>query len=161
MIAHPPCQRWCQLARVNEARYGLKVGDDGGCFAHALDCVRRFGGVLEHPALTLAWTRFNLLRPVRGRWSCTLFDSGWVTEVHQRNYGHPANKATWLYYMGPEPPALDWSDPAPTSAWISSDRPRSELTARGIRQLSKREAKATPLPFRDLLLDMARKSHTR
>jgi hypothetical protein len=32
------------LARVNQARYGHKVGDDGGCFAAALDAVRRWGG---------------------------------------------------------------------------------------------------------------------
>jgi hypothetical protein len=40
---------------VNQARYGHRVGDDGGCFASALASVRQWGGVLEHPALTLAW----------------------------------------------------------------------------------------------------------
>ena len=52
VVAHPPCDRWCKMAPVNQARYGHKVGDDGGCFAAALAAVRRWGGVLEHPALT-------------------------------------------------------------------------------------------------------------
>ena len=155
VVAHPPCSRWCQLARVNEARYGHKVGDDGGCFAAALQAVRTFGGVLEHPALTIAWPWFGLPRPSHGYWQQALF-GGWVTEVYQRNYGHRANKRTWLYYVGDNPPTLDWSVPEPPEAWISADRPRAELAERGIAQLSKREAKATPPAFRDLLLSMAR-----
>ena len=47
VVAHPPCSRWCQLAKVNEARYGHKVGDDDGCFESALASVREWGGVLN------------------------------------------------------------------------------------------------------------------
>ena len=25
VVAHPPCARWCQLAPVNQARYGLAI----------------------------------------------------------------------------------------------------------------------------------------
>lgn len=53
VIAHPPCQLWGAMANVNYARWGgdhNRPGNDGGCFAAALDSVRRFGGVLEHPA---------------------------------------------------------------------------------------------------------------
>lgn len=55
-----------------------------------------------------------------------------------------------------EPPQLRWQRGAPPDAWISTDRPRAELAALGIDQLSKREAKATPIEFRDLLLAIAR-----
>lgn len=155
VVAHPPCDRWCQMAPVNQVRYGHRVGDDGGCFEAALRAVRTWGGVLEHPALTLAWRAFGLPRPSpAGGWHRTLC-GGWVAHVEQRHYGHRARKATWLYAYGFAPPPLTWGrGPAP-EAWISADRPRAELAARGIGQLSKREAKATPIAFRDVLLSMA------
>jgi len=155
VVAHPPCDRWCQLAPVNQARYGHKVGDDAGCFAAALESVRTWGGVLEHPALTIAWRTFGLPRPILGGWSKS-FCGGWVAEVEQRNYGHRAEKATWLYAFGCEPPSLRWQTPEPPEAWISADRPRAELAAMGVAQLSKREAKATPPEFRDILISIAR-----
>lgn len=150
VVAHPPCARWCQLASVNQARYGQKIGYDGGCFEAALAAVRRWGGVLEHPAYSLAWPAFGLARPVRGAWSRDLF-GGWTTEVSQSAYGHKARKRTWLYYVGTEPPSLDWRDP-PGEAWVSwGDHDRYP----DVKRLSKKEAKATPAPFRNLLLSLA------
>lgn len=152
VVAHPPCSSWCQIAHVNEARYGHKVGDDGGCFVSALGAVRLWGGVLEHPANSYAWPAFGLPRPVRGAWQRDMYEDAWVTEVNQRAYGHRAKKATWLYYVGPTPAALDWSNPKPvaTISWLTNhgggDLPR----------LNKREASATPPAFRDLLLALAR-----
>ena len=46
VVAHPPCQRWGQMAIVNYARYGgehNKLGNDGGCFVAALNAVRAWG----------------------------------------------------------------------------------------------------------------------
>lgn len=69
VVAHPPCSRWCRLAGLVEARWGHKRGDGGGCFAAALAAVRRWGGVLEHPAYSDAWVAFGLPRPDRhGGW---------------------------------------------------------------------------------------------
>lgn len=155
VVAHPPCDRWCQMAPVNQARYGHKVGDDGGCFETAIAAVRAFGGVLEHPALSLAWRAFELPRPMAGGWIKTMC-GGWTCQVEQRHYGHRARKATWLYAFGLEPPQLRWGPGPQPEAWISADRPRAELAAMGIAQLSKKEAKATPASFRDLLLSIAR-----
>lgn len=161
VIAHPPCDRWCQMAPVNQARYGHAVGDDGGCFAAALASVRKWGGVLEHPALSLAWARYDLPRPPSSGGWVRGFCGGWAAHVEQRHYGHRARKATWLYAFGCELPPLKWGrGPAP-EAWISADRPRSELGARGIGQLGKKEAKATPLAFRDLLIEIATSVHGR
>jgi hypothetical protein len=155
VVAHPPCDRWCQMAPVNQARYGHRVGDDGGCFEAALRAVRTWGGVLEHPALTLAWARFGLPKPEARGWSRTMC-GGWVCQVAQRNYGHRAQKRTWLYAVVRSPPPLIWGDGPPPEAWISADRPRAELAAMGIGQLGKKEARATPIQFRDLLLALAR-----
>jgi hypothetical protein len=155
VVAHPPCQRWCQLAPVNQARYGHKVGDDGGTFASALAAVRRWGGILEHPALSLAWAAHDLPRPpASGGW-VRGFCGGWAAHIEQRHYGHRARKATWLYAYGVDLPSLSWGrGPAP-EVWISADRPRAELAAMGIGQMGKAEAKATPPAFRELLLSIA------
>ena len=156
VVAHPPCSRWCQMAPVNQARYGHKIGDDDGCFASALVSVRRWGGVLEHPALSLAWSSFNLPEPHRGGgWRLSLC-GGWVCHVEQGHYGHRARKATWLYAFGLTPPPMRWGRSGAPAAWVSTDRPRAALAAMGVAQLGKREAKATPPEFRDVLLAIAR-----
>ena len=76
VVAHPPCARWCALAPMVQAVYGYKIGHDGGTFEAALESVRRFGGVLEHPAHTRAWGRFGLPRPSLGGWSQSFLDDG-------------------------------------------------------------------------------------
>jgi hypothetical protein len=149
IVAHPPCSSWCQLAYINQKRYGHKVGDDGGCFASALAAVRRWGGVLEHPAFSYAWPHFDLVRPERGKWKQD--GRAWVTEVSQSAYGHRARKRTWLYYVGESPPQVDWSEPAPTAqVSFCKNHGNSPLP-----RLSKKEAKKTPPAFRDLLLRAA------
>lgn len=151
VVAHPPCSRWCMLASVNEARWGTKIGDDGGCFESALLAVRTYGGILEHPAYSLAWGRYQLPRPVRGSWMRSFLDDGWVTEVSQSAYGHPARKRTWLYLVG-EPAQMDWRDldgdgvvGAGINSGQSAGRPRIEGHT----------ASATPTRFRDALIAMA------
>ena len=95
VVAHPPCSRWGQLANVNHARYGTPIGEDGGCFQAALAAVRKYGGVLEHPANSIAWRHFNLPKATRGAWTTSLSDPlGASTEVSQVVYGHGARKRT-------------------------------------------------------------------
>jgi hypothetical protein len=154
VVAHPPCSRWCQLAHINEKRYGHRVGDDGGCFAAALASVRKWGGVLEHPAFSYAWDAFALPRPAARGWTRDFIDGGWVCQVSQAAYGHRARKLTWLYYFGEGPPSLDWSSPAP-SAQVSFCKNHGNSP---LPRLSKKAAAATPVEFRDLLLSIARSS---
>lgn len=151
VIAHPPCGRWCQLASVNEKRWGAKIGADGGCFEAALRAVRRWGGVLEHPAYSLAWDRFMLPKPTRGLWVRSLWDEGWVTEVSQSAYGHKARKRTWLYLVG-EPMEMDWSDPEGELV-VGAGIYSGQAAGRG--RIDGAAASATPLAFRDALLDLA------
>lgn len=142
VVAHPPCSRWCQLAYINQKRYGHRVGDDGGCFAAALAAVRTWGGVLEHPAFSYAWPAFGLTKPPRGgRWARAADGLGWVCEVSQAAYGHRARKLTWLYYVGATPPPeLDWSRPEPTAqVSFCKNHGNSPLP-----RLGKRAASATP-----------------
>jgi hypothetical protein len=153
VVAHPPCARWCMLASVNEARWGTPIGEDGGCFEAALYAVETFGGVLEHPAYSLAWSHFDLPRPGRYGWTQNMMRPGWSAEVTQAAYGHLARKRTWLYYVGDEPSDLDWRDPV-GSAVVGAGVNSGQSAGRG--RLTKSEALSTPLSFRDALLSLAR-----
>jgi hypothetical protein len=158
VVAHPPCSRWCRLAGLVEARWGHKKGDDGGCFASALASVRRWGGVLEHPAYSDAWAAHGLNRPpTGGGWVAADWVGGWTCYVEQFRYGHAAKKATWLYACGIELPSLRWgllADNASTAlvSWCGNHVAPGEVRPR----LGKREASSTPPEFREALLSMAR-----
>lgn len=154
VIAHPPCQLWGALASVNYARWGgdhNKPGNDGGCFQFALDAVRMWGGVLEHPAASRAWAAHGLIAP-RGRGWFKTFCGGWVCEVWQSAYGHKANKATWLYANVKKPPPMLWFRPSGTHQVGHYDQRGKEKNKP---TLSKREANATPVAFRDALIEIA------
>jgi hypothetical protein len=156
VVAHPPCQLWVNFAALNYKRYGgehNRPGNDGGCFAAALRSVRKWGGVLEHPANSNAWARFELPRPQGLGWQATVwerFPTEYVCEVWQSAYGHRARKRTWLFYVGEPPAPMRWNA-RPGDAqvgWFDRIKPT----------LSKREASATPVAFRDALIDLARHS---
>jgi hypothetical protein len=154
VVAHPPCQLWGNLAHVNYKRWGgehNRPGNDGGCFASALASVRRCGGVLEHPAASMAWYAYGLPAPSQiGYWTESIHGGDWATEVWQSAYGHPCQKRTWLYYSGPKPMPMSMDARKGTHqiGWFDRNKPT----------LGKREASATPLAFACALLDLARRS---
>ena len=145
VVAHPPCKRWGNYwygSPSSDVR--LRLGDDGGCFAAALYAVRTFGGVIEHPKGSRAWDWFGLPKPVALGWGWSARADrygGRSCAIVQGRYGHQSRKETWLYAVVPGFPCLDWSD-------VQTFKP--------VEHLNKRERFLTPLPFRDLLLDMAR-----
>jgi hypothetical protein len=154
VVAHPPCNKWSPLAYINRRRIpGYEIGDDGGCFTAALDAVTRYGGVLEHPAGSLAWKEYDLPIPVRGCWTQRLLDPFWVTEVDQGTYGHRARKRTWLLAFGCVLPDLDWT-PATSSVVVSGFLHHTGTDES--RRVRPKEASRTPEAFRDLLLSIAR-----
>lgn len=160
VVAHPPCSRWCRLAGLVEARWGHKRGDDGGCFEAALKAVRRFGGVLEHPAYSDAWVAYGLPRPDRyGGWQLGLC-GGASCHVEQGRYGHPAKKATWLYAYGvPRLPELAWGfNPDQESAALVSWCGNHVKSGENRPRVGKDAASATPEAFRGLLIRIARSS---
>lgn len=142
VVAHPPCARWSLMGLCR----GYYDGKDDGCFEAALHAVRTFGGVLEHPAHTLAWKTFGLAKPSESGWTRGLLDDGWTCEVDQRLYGHEARKPTWLYFVGPEPPEMLWGrgEAGERTVGRGWGGGREHLRAR------------TPIAFRDVLLAMAR-----
>jgi hypothetical protein len=147
VVAHPPCDRWHQLSAVNHKRWGYTINEDGGCFKAAIKAVRNWGGVLEHPAESRAFKMHGIPEPRAGHWQRSI-DGDWVTEVNQAAYGHRARKRTWLLACHLSPPSLDWSDARGTHQIGQFDQK--------LPQLPKPERSATPEPFRDLLIGMAR-----
>jgi hypothetical protein len=158
VVAHPPCQRW---GRFSEGSMTLKVhttGDDGGCFEAAINSVRKFGGILEHPAHSKAWDKFGLPKPNKSGW---FSEDGktWVCEVEQGHYGHPARKKTWLLCVcACKPPELIWG-PAPQRLPAKRLAERGYESARRcgvVANMSSQQRQRTPVEFRDLLIGIAR-----
>lgn len=111
VIAHPPCERWGRYwsGGPNPKAKRRTLGDDGGCFEAALSAVRKWGGVLEHPAHSAAWEHFGLIHPpADGGWVSADWLGGFTCQVEQGHYGHRARKATWLYARAKELPLLKW-----------------------------------------------------
>lgn len=156
VVAHPPCARWSRLAGFTQARFGLKRGADGGCFAAALAAVRKYGGVLEHPAWSRAFAFHGIPAPIADGWQKTIC-GGWVCSVEQGHYGHTTSKPTWLYAYGvDELPSLKWSTGSKDGqgGWLGLSSDGLHKTTRN--KIKKHERSATPPQFRDMLIAIAR-----
>jgi hypothetical protein len=161
VVAHPPCARWCKMAKQIERKHGYRVGDDGGLFAAALAAVRRWGGVLEHPAWSLAWPAYGLTDPPATGWARTLHDGEWVCEIAQSAYGCLAKKPTWLLLVGAEPPRdTNWAKPRGTKKLTHfAQRHTGDFndTDRGHEsRMSAKETHLTPPAFAEFLVRIAR-----
>lgn len=91
VVAHPPCRAWGRLRAFAKPR-----ADEKALALHAVDCVRTWGGVLEHPAGSSLWAAAGLPLPMHG------LDAfgGYTVAVSQFWWGHKAEKRTWLYVVG-------------------------------------------------------------
>lgn len=164
VVAHPPCQRWGRFWHGSTRKpHQFAMGDDDGCFASALASVRKWGGVLEHPADSHAWAAFGLLAPPRvGGWRPADLLGGFTCYVEQGHYGHFSRKPTWLYAVGCDLPRLIWGPSPQRLHPVAVERHGYEKARRigmcamigGKRKTELRNA--TPPAFRDALLDIAR-----
>lgn len=166
VVAHPPCARWGRYWHGSSSKpHQHAKGDDGGCFAAALASVRRWGGVLEHPAHSHAWFAHGLPWPAAsGGWQRDI-EGGWCCHVEQGWYGHPARKTTWLYAVGADLPELRWGEGEQRLDQALVER-RGYEYARRMGMVSSlggggsaRKREATPPAFRDLLIGMAQSVH--
>lgn len=163
VVAHPPCERWGRYWSGGPSAKVRRIkGDDHGCFAAALEAVRRWGGVLEHPEASHAWRAFGIWRPPKaGGWHAADDTGGFTCCVEQGHYGHRARKATWLYYVGDiHPPALIWGSSGARARLDVGYHSAAERAAAPPRlvaatRLTARENRTTPPAFRDLLISIA------
>jgi hypothetical protein len=171
VVGHPPCARWGQFwwsaGDSGRKRADTEPGNDDGCFEAAIAAVRRWGGVLEHPAGSHAWPRFGIARPWAGQWTRSMFrPDEWVAVLDQIDYGHRARKRTWLVVVGATVlPRLKGESRAAEVAgrprvYVASgpgpSRTAESRRLHGIELMGKREKELTPEPFARLLVDLAR-----
>lgn len=156
VVAHPPCTRWSMLNGVVLSRYPHKAeefawGNDGGTFEFALRAVRANGGVLEHPNGSRAFRHYGLPRIGRGpdRFG------GWSCEVRQCDWGHRAEKRTWLYIAGAGPDDLPALPDKRQHTAVVSRMPE----CRTVEIMGKAEREHTPPEFARWLVEMARRCH--
>lgn len=160
VVAHPPCARWSRLAKFCEVRHGLRVSYDEGCFAAALGAVRRWGGVIEHPAFSKAWEHFHLPRPETKHAGWTVADDGGAScYVEQGRYGHPVKKATWLYAYGVDLPELRWGHTPDSRGKLATNQDWRGGMDKWRDATGYKAANATPPEFRDVLIEIARSAY--
>ncbi len=145
VVAHPPCGPWGRF-------YWNYKGGEGArsCGPTAVEQVRRFGGVLEHPSESGLWAACGL--PLPG--AAVDGAGGWTLEVQQCDWGHPARKRTWLYVVGitarrvPDlPPTSE-----PTHVMVRLHRNNNDWP-----EVPKRDRHITPPAFAEWLVDCARR----
>lgn len=136
VIAHPPCRAWGQLRH-----FATPLPGERELAIWAIDQVRQWGGVLEHPAKSRLWPEMGLPMPgKRDEWG------GFSVWICQHWFGHKAEKPTLLYIVGPAPadlPPIPFVLGESTHVIASTCRRRPEVT--------KAEREHTPLALAEWL----------
>lgn len=178
VVAHPPCGPWGRLRH-------LYRGNEHDCAPRAVEQVRRWGGVLEHPAGSLLWDNGLPCKRPSGThckhaaedggpccecgyehlpYSDHAEDSlgGYTIEVDQCEWGHVARKRTWLYLVGVPREALE-APPFPgrePTHYASGGRTKSSRNGGAVPEdmkvCSAQQRRRTPQLFAEYLVRLAR-----
>jgi len=96
VVAHPPCRSWGTLRHMAKPAPGERA-----LSPWAVEQVRAFGGVLEHPYRSQLWPFVGLPAPGHhDRYG------GFTMVIRQYDFGHPCEKKTLLYIVGLSPASL-------------------------------------------------------
>jgi hypothetical protein len=150
VVAHPPCKTWGMVApMVTRAKPGEKeLGP------WAVEQVRRWGGVLEHPAGSRLFAHCGCA--VAGGFADA---HGFTSEVDQFHWGHRCSKPTRLYVVGCSPmdvPAMPIRAGKPTHCITQGHGVRIGHPAFKSR-VPDWEREATPPAFAAWLVELARR----
>jgi len=152
VVAHPPCRTWGVLkafataAPPHEHAMGI----------WAINQVRRWGGVLEHPLGSTLFRETGCGKP----WGLPDEHGGQLIQVDQFHWGHRARKRTLLYIVGAQSlPPIPFRQGEPEAVL---DRPGSARkkdrpnTAGRKPWVTHRERSATPPALAEWLVSLAR-----
>ena len=142
VVAHPPCGPWSRLRHLS--RY-----QDPECGLVAVDQVRRWGGVLEHPDGSRLFRVRQL--PLPGGLPDEF--GGWSALIDQVSWGHKARKRTLLYVVGVHPSSVRFRVGGEPTHLVTTCH-RGE--ARTLPTLSAAARRRTPLDFAEFLVALAR-----
>lgn len=145
VVAHPPCGPWGRFWCNYKGGEGAK-----SCAPRAVEQVRAFGGVLEHPSASHLWKHCSLPKPGE---PADAF-GGWTLEVEQVDWGHPCRKKTWLYIVGVGPERVPERPPpgVPSHVMVRLLRNGNDLP-----ELSKSRRHLTPPAFARWLVRLAQR----
>lgn len=129
-VFHPPCRSWGQLAHMAKPRPGERE-----LALWAMQKVRQFGGVLEHPINSRLWSVSGCLG-----WGVRDEFGGVLVPLYQSSFGHRAPKATCLYMVGIQVPEIP--QPRPTETTVE--------------RMCRAEREATPFELAQWLVDLAK-----
>lgn len=165
VVAHPPCGPGGRLRH-------LYKGHEHDCAPRAVEQVRRWGGVLEHPARSRLWGGVSCLNK-NGAIPGSIADlpflmgsdawDGYTICVDQVEWGHVARKRTFLYLVGVPREALEvppFPGREPTH-WISGGRKHDRKGSGGVvppnmKVCSAQQRRRTPPLFAEYLVRLAR-----
>lgn len=142
VVAHPPCRAWGRLRHFAKPR-----PDEKDLALWAVEQVRRFGGVLEHPFGSTLWQAAAL--PAPGERDGF---GGFTILVHQCWFGHRADKKTLLYIVGCEPHQLP---PIQLQLWEPTHVIQSRKRQGHRPHCAKAEREHTPLKMARWLCEVA------
>lgn len=155
VVAHPPCRAWGQLSHMAKPKANEKE-----LAIWAVDMVRQYGGVLEHPKQSKLWPSNRLPLPNE-------VDEfgGWTLPIFQCNFGHTAEKPTFLYICGIKPEDMPMMPiiPGKEACIIGShgkraDGSRMQPGDYGFRKSVYRpDREHTPLRLAEWLIEVARR----
>lgn len=147
VVAHPPCGPWSKLLH-------MCTRQDPECGPRAVEQVRKWGGILEHPEYSRLWQECSL--PIADGLSEDAW-GGRTYYIEQVNWGHPCRKPTWLYVVNIDSYRV-WDEilPAmnrrlePTRCVCTGPGQKQRLPVAG-----KRAKKITPLALAECLVRLA------
>lgn len=145
-VAHPPCRMWGRLRQFSKG-----TADEKALGPWAVNRVRQFGGVLEHPEESTLWAHCGMPRP--GQFPDDF--GGWSMRIEQFHWGHRAEKATWLYVVGIDPadiPPMPHRDGRPTHC-VRPTKAYPRLPS-----ITKAEREHTPRELALWLVELARRT---